>query len=351
MDLSPHGARAEAARMADAIPFLAVDAVQAAKSGHPGMPMGMADVTTVLFIDFIKINLADPHWPDRDQFVLPAGHGSILHNAVNHLLGYADMTIDQLPNFRQLGSIATGYPEYGVAMGLKTTSGPLGQGLAKAVSMALSERLLAARFGEQLLDHKTWVVAGDGCLHEGISHEAIDLARHLGHSKLTFFWDNNGISIDGDIGLASSIDLMARFTAEGWYVTTTDGHDADAIRHAITQALASDQPALIACRTTIGFGAPNLVGTAKTHGAALGDAEIAATRDALNWPYAPFVIPDDIRATRSLAATRSVPDHEAWLARLADSSQKGAFVAAQDGENNGMVAALTGMALHRGLIP
>ena len=327
-----HAGRTDTALMADAIRFLAVDAVQAAKSGHPGMPMGMADVATVLFNEFIKINPADPHWPDRDRFVLSAGHGSMLHYAVNHLLGYEDMTIDQLRNFRQLGSIAAGHPEHGVAMGVETTTGPLGQGLANAVGMALAERLLGARFGEHLVDHNTWVIAGDGCLQEGISHEAIDLAGHLGLSKLTVFWDDNGISIDGDVGLASSMDQMARFTAAGWHVTAIDGHDANAIRQAVAQALASDQPALIACRTTIGFGAPNLAGTAKTHGAPLGDAEIAATRDALDWPHAPFVIPDDIRATWSLAATRSVPDYEAWLTRLAEASQKDAFLAAQDGK-------------------
>lgn len=332
MDSAQHGARTETALMADAIRFLAIDAVQAANSGHPGMPMGMADVATVLFNEFIKINPADPHWPDRDRFVLSAGHGSMLHYAVNHLVGYEDMTIDQLRNFRQLGSIAAGHPEHGVAMGVETTTGPLGQGLASAVGMALAERLLAARFGDSLVDHKTWVIAGDGCLQEGISHEAIDLAGHLKLSRLTVFWDDNGISIDGDVGLASSMDQVARFTAAGWHVIAIDGHDADAIRNATRQALDSDRPTMIACRTTIGFGAPNLGGTAKTHGAPLGEAEIAATREALDWPHAPFVIPDEIRRKWAAAATRSLAAYGDWQSRLAASSDREAFNAAQDGQ-------------------
>ena len=221
------------ARMANAIRFLAIDAVQAAKSGHPGMPMGMADVATVLFSEFIKINPRDPQWPDRDRFVLSAGHGSMLHYAVNHLMTYEDMTIDQLRNFRQLGSITAGHPEHGVAQGIETTTGPLGQGLATAVGMALAERLLSSRFGETLVDHDTWVIAGDGCLQEGMGHEAIDLAGHLCLSCLTLFWDDNGISIDGDVGLASSMNQIERFKAAGWHTIAIDGHDADAIRNAI----------------------------------------------------------------------------------------------------------------------
>ena len=320
------------ARMANAIRFLAIDAVQAAKSGHPGMPMGMADVATVLFSEFIKINPRDPQWPDRDRFVLSAGHGSMLHYAVNHLMTYEDMTIDQLRNFRQLGSITAGHPEHGVAQGIETTTGPLGQGLATAVGMALAERLLSSRFGETLVDHDTWVIAGDGCLQEGISHEAIDLAGHLGLSRLTLFWDDNGISIDGDVGLASSMNQIERFKAAGWHTIAIDGHDADAIRNAIMQAKASDRPTMIACRTTIGFGAPNLAGTAKTHGAPLGDEEIAATRDALDWPHDPFVIPDDIRQTWSQAAFRSIPAYDAWQSRLAGSPQSDVFLAAQKGD-------------------
>lgn len=319
-------------RMADTIRVLSMDAVQAAKSGHPGMPMGMADVATVLFSEFIKINPQDPSWPDRDRFVLSAGHGSMLHYALNHLLGYQDMTIDQIRNFRQLGSIAAGHPEYGVASGIETTTGPLGQGLATSAGMALAERLAAAKFGDNLVDHRTWVIAGDGCLQEGISHEAIDLVGHLGLSKITLFWDDNNISIDGEVSLATSMDQIARFKAAGWHTQQIDGHDPDAIRGAIVAAMNSDKPSMIACKTTIGYGAPNLGGTAKTHGAPLGDAEIAATREALGWQDEAFVVPQDLRDHWAGAGSRSINDYQSWQDRLAASPHREKFEAAIAGK-------------------
>lgn len=329
-------------RMADTIRVLSMDAVQAAKSGHPGMPMGMADVATVLFSEFIKINPQDPSWPDRDRFVLSAGHGSMLHYALNHLLGYQDMTIDQIRNFRQLGSIAAGHPEYGVASGIETTTGPLGQGLATSAGMALAERLAAAKFGDDLVDHRTWVIAGDGCLQEGISHEAIDLVGHLGLSKITLFWDDNNISIDGEVSLATSMDQIARFKAAGWHTQQIDGHDPDAIRGAIVAAMNSDKPSMIACKTTIGYGAPNLGGTAKTHGAPLGDAEIAATREALGWQDEAFVVPQDLRDHWAGAGSRSINDYQSWQDRLAASPHREKFEAAIAGKiEAGVTDALT----------
>ncbi|MAJ36261.1 MAG: transketolase [Candidatus Puniceispirillum sp. TMED52] len=317
--------------MANAIRFLSMDAVQAAKSGHPGMPMGMADVATVLFSQFIKINPADPAWPDRDRFVLSAGHGSMLHYSLNHLLGYADMTIDQLRQFRQIGSITAGHPEYGLASGIETTTGPLGQGLATSVGMALAERLMSARFGVSLVDHRTWVIAGDGCLQEGISHEAIDLAGHLRLGRLTVFWDDNSISIDGGTELSTSTNQLARFRAAGWHVQAVDGHDPDAIAKATEKALANSRPSLIACKTTIGFGAPTLAGSSKTHGAPLGDEEIAGARKALGWPHAPFVVPDDVRADWKQAAERSLDVYQEWQSRYAQSRKARRFNEAIEG--------------------
>ena len=317
--------------MANAIRFLSMDAVQAAKSGHPGMPMGMADVATVLFSQFIKINPADPAWPDRDRFVLSAGHGSMLHYSLNHLLGYADMTIDQLRQFRQIGSITAGHPEYGLASGIETTTGPLGQGLATSVGMALAERLMSARFGVSLVDHRTWVIAGDGCLQEGISHEAIDLAGHLRLGRLTVFWDDNSISIDGGTELSTSTNQLARFRAAGWHVQAVDGHDPDAIAKATEKALANSRPSLIACKTTIGFGAPTLAGSSKTHGAPLGDEEIAGARKALGWPHAPFVVPDDVRADWKQAAERSLDVYQEWQSRYAQSRTARRFNEAIEG--------------------
>ena len=319
-------------KMADAIRVLAMDAVESAKSGHPGMPMGMADVATVLFSEFIKLNPQDPNWPDRDRFVLSAGHGSMLHYAVNHLLGYSDMTMEQIKQFRKLGSITAGHPEYGVAMGIETTTGPLGQGLATAVGMALAERIMAARFGAGIVDHRTWVIAGDGCLQEGISHEAIDLAGHLKLGRLTVLWDDNAISIDGATDLSTSINQLARFRASGWHVQSVDGHDCQAIREAVNAAIKSRKPSLIACKTTIGFGAPNLGGTAKTHGAPLGADEIAATRKALDWPHEAFVIPDEIASAWAKVGARSQNAYDDWQVRLQASAKRKRFEAALDGE-------------------
>ena len=319
-------------KMADAIRVLAMDAVESAKSGHPGMPMGMADVATVLFSEFIKLNPQDPNWPDRDRFVLSAGHGSMLHYAVNHLLGYSDMTMEQIKQFRKLGSITAGHPEYGVAMGIETTTGPLGQGLATAVGMALAERIMAARFGAGTVDHRTWVIAGDGCLQEGISHEAIDLAGHLKLGRLTVLWDDNAISIDGATDLSTSINQLARFRASGWHVQSVDGHDCQAIREAVNAAIKSRKPSLIACKTTIGFGAPNLGGTAKTHGAPLGADEIAATRKALDWPHEAFVIPDEITSAWAKVGARSQNAYDDWQVRLQASAKRKRFEAALDGE-------------------
>lgn len=263
--------------MANAIRFLAIDAVEQAKSGHPGMPMGMADVATVLFTDFLKFDPADPAWPDRDRFVLSAGHGSMLLYALLYLTGYESMTLDQLKAFRQWGSQTPGHPEYGHTPGVETTTGPLGQGIATAVGMALAERLMNARFGDDLVDHYTYVIAGDGCLMEGLSHEAISLAGHLRLNRLIVLFDDNRISIDGATSLSCSDDQAARFAASGWNVCRLDGHDPQAITAAIRQARASDRPSLIACRTVIGFGAPNRQGSEKVHGAPLGTDEAAKT--------------------------------------------------------------------------
>ena len=319
-------------KMADAIRFLAVDAVQAAKSGHPGMPMGMADVATVLFSDFIKVNPADPSWPDRDRFILSAGHGSMLHYALNHLMGYDDMTMDQLRNFRQMGAITAGHPEYGMAKGIETTTGPLGQGIATSVGFALAERMMAAKFGANLVDHRTWVIAGDGCLQEGISHEAIDLAGHLKLGRLNVLWDDNSISIDGATGLSTSMNQIQRFRAAGWHVQSVDGHDHDAIREALAAAAANRKPSLVACKTTIGFGAPTLAGTAKTHGAPLGDEEIAGMRKALGWTAEPFTIPQDIQDAWAETGKRSLAAYDDWQDRLENSPKKKRFDAAISGE-------------------
>ena len=267
--------------MANAIRALAMDAVQRANSGHPGMPMGMADAATVLFSRFLKFDPADPAWPDRDRFVLSAGHGSMLLYALLYLTGYEDMTLEELKNFRQLGSRTAGHPEFGHAAGIETTTGPLGQGLGNAVGMALAERLLNARFGDDLVDHYTYVIAGDGCLMEGISHEAISLAGHLQLAKLIVLFDDNSISIDGATNLACSDDQLKRFEASGWETTRVDGHDPDAVAAAISAARETGRPSLIACKTTIGFGAPNKQGTAATHGAPLGERHADAVRQTL----------------------------------------------------------------------
>ncbi len=278
--------------MANAIRALAMDAVEKAKSGHPGLPMGMADVATVLFSRFLKFDAADPAWPDRDRFVLSAGHGSMLLYSLLYLLGYEQMTIDEIKRFRQLGSHTPGHPEHGP--GIETTTGPLGQGLANAVGMAIAERHLAAEFGDKLVDHRTYVLASDGDLMEGISHEAISLAGHLKLHKLIVLYDDNHISIDGPTALAESTDQVKRFEAAGWAAVRIDGHDPEAIAKAIENAQKNERPSLIACRTIIGFGAPTKAGTEKTHGSPLGAEEIKGAREKLHWPYPPFEIPAEI---------------------------------------------------------
>ncbi|MYG51691.1 MAG: transketolase [Rhodospirillaceae bacterium] len=320
-------------RMANAIRALAMDAVQAAKSGHPGMPMGMADAATVLFAQFLKFDPQRPDWPDRDRFVLSAGHGSMLLYALLHLTGYPDMTMEELRNFRQLHSRTAGHPEYGAAPGIETTTGPLGQGLANAVGMALAERMMNARFGDDLVDHRTWAVAGDGCLMEGISQEAITLAGHLGLGRLIVLFDDNEISIDGPTALATSDDQARRFEACGWHVQQVDGHDPAALAAAMQAACDSDRPSMIACRTVIGYGAPTKAGTAATHGAPLGEEEIAGTREGLDWRHPPFEIPADVAEAWRTAGARSAADADAWEARLAaaDAGVRAAFRRVADG--------------------
>ncbi|WP_052637343.1 transketolase [Pseudorhizobium banfieldiae] len=311
---------ASEAAMANAIRFLAMDAVQKANSGHPGMPMGMADAVTVLFHRFLNIDPSRPDWPDRDRFVLSAGHGSMLLYAVHHLLGFADMPIEELQAFRQLGSRTAGHPEYGHALGIETTTGPLGQGISTAVGMALAEEMVAARFGRSLCDHYTYVVAGDGCLQEGISHEAIDLAGHLKLGKLIVLWDDNEISIDGATSLSTSMNQLERFRAAGWDAEAVDGHDCEAVAAAIAKARLSDMPSLIACRTRIGKGAATMEGSHKTHGAALGDKEIAATREKLGWHHPPFFVPGDIKSAWEGIAARGRAKRAEWEGRLAAAS-------------------------------
>jgi transketolase len=303
------------AEMANAIRFLAIDAVEKAKSGHPGMPMGMADVATVLFSRFLKFDAADPSWPDRDRFVLSAGHGSMLLYALLYLTGYDGMTLDQLKAFRQWGSKTPGHPEYGHTPGVETTTGPLGQGIATAVGMALAERLMNARFGDDLADHFTYVIAGDGCLMEGISHEAISLAGHLRLNRLIVLFDDNQISIDGATSLSCSDDQLARFRASGWSASRIDGHDPQAIAAAIETARRGDRPSLIACRTVIGYGAPTRQGTEKAHGAPLGAEEAAKTRQALDWPHGPFEVPSAVIARwREIGAHGRVA-RRTWIER------------------------------------
>ena len=303
--------------LANAIRALAMDAVQQANSGHPGMPMGTADIATVLFTRFLKIDPRAPEWPDRDRFVLSAGHGSMLLYAVNYLLGYEDMTIEQIRNFRQLGSITAGHPEYGHAAGVETTTGPLGQGIATAVGMALAERLLAARFGDKIVDHHTYVLASDGDLMEGISHEAIGLAGHLKLSKLIVLYDDNGITIDGALSLSESGDALNRFEAAGWNAVRIDGHNPDEIASAIEKAQKSDRPTLIACRTVIGYGSPNKQGKSSSHGSPLGADEIALARKELHWEAETFAIPSETLDAWRIAGLRNVKTRKAWEERLA----------------------------------
>jgi transketolase len=319
--------------LANAIRALAMDAVQAANSGHPGMPMGMADVATVLFGRFLKFDPSDPAWPDRDRFVLSAGHGSMLLYALLHLTGYADMTLEQLKNFRQLGSKTAGHPEHGHAAGIETTTGPLGQGLANAVGMALAERQLRARFGRELVDHRTYVIASDGDLMEGISHEACSLAGHQRLNRLTVLYDDNHISIDGSTSLAFSDDTVQRFAAYGWHSVAIDGLDPAQVEQALRAAQDSDRPSLIACRTVIAYGAPTKAGTASAHGSPLGAEEIAAARERLGWPYPAFEVPAPILEAWRAIGRRGAGERAAWQARLqaCDPARKADFEGALAG--------------------
>ncbi|HCL63684.1 MAG TPA: transketolase [Rhizobium sp.] len=307
-------------RMANAIRFLAMDAVEKANSGHPGMPMGCADVATVLFTRFLNFDPKNPLWPDRDRFVLSAGHGSMLLYALLYLTGYEDMTIEDIKQFRQMGAKTAGHPEYGHASGIETTTGPLGQGIANAVGMAIAEKKLANEFGSDLMNHYTYALAGDGCLMEGISQEAISLAGHLKLNKLIVLWDDNGISIDGAISLSDSTDQHARFRASGWNTLAVDGHDPEAIASAIETARNSDKPTMIACKTVIGFGSPNKAGTHKVHGSPLGADEIAATRKALGWAEEAFSVPADVLDAWRIAGLRSTKTCKDWEDRLAASN-------------------------------
>jgi transketolase len=322
----------EPQHLANAIRALAMDAVQAANSGHPGMPMGMADVATVLFTQFLKFDAQAPKWPDRDRFILSAGHGSMLAYATLYLTGYARPTMDDIRQFRQLHSPCAGHPENTELDGVECTTGPLGQGLAMAVGFAMAERHLNGVFGDDLVDHRTWVVAGDGCLMEGINHEAIGLAGHLGLGRLIVLWDDNKITIDGAVDLSSSEDVKARYAATGWHVESCDGHDAPDIARAINAAIADNRPSLIACRTIIGKGAPNKQGTSATHGSALGAEEVSAARTALGWSAEPFVIPEDILGAWRASGGRGAAVREAWEARLVASSHAAEFTRRMKGE-------------------
>ena len=319
--------------MANAIRALAMDAVEQAKSGHPGMPMGMADVATVLVTRFLKFDPSEARWPDRDRLVLSAGHGSMLLYALLYLTGYEDMTIEEIERFRQLSSRTPGHPEHGHARGVETTSGPLGQGLANAVGMALAERLAAAHFGPELVDHDTYVIASDGDLMEGVSHEAISLAGHLGLSKLIVLYDDNRVSIDGPTELTVSDDQPARFRAAGWDVQAIDGHDPARIHEAIVRARTAAAPSLIACRTTIAYGAPTKAGTAAAHGAPLGPDDVAGARERLGWPYAPFVVPDEVLAAWRAVGARGADAYRGWRARLGklDEATRAEFERVQEG--------------------
>jgi transketolase len=308
--------RVDHSRMANAIRALAMDAVEKAKSGHPGLPMGAADVATVLFTQFLKFDAADPRWPDRDRFILSAGHGSMLLYALLYLTGNEDVTLDQIKNFRQLNSKTPGHPENFITSGIETTTGPLGQGVASSVGTALAERLLAAEFGEDIVDHYTYVLCSDGDLMEGVSHEALALAGHLKLSKLIFLYDDNGITIDGPISLTDNVDQVARFKAHGWNAVQIDGHDQKAIAAAIKQAQSSDRPSMIACKTTIGFGAPHKAGTSKAHGEPLGAEELAATKKALDWNYGPFEVPDDVLQAWRNVGKQGASAHAEWRSRF-----------------------------------
>ena len=308
-------------QMANAIRFLSADAIEKSKSGHPGMPLGMADVATVLFSRFIKLAPEAPHWFDRDRFVLSAGHGSMLLYSLLYLLGYKDISLEDIKNFRQLGAKTAGHPEYGHLDGIDMTTGPLGQGISSAVGMAIAERFVAARFGDDLCSHYTYVINGDGCLMEGISEEAISLAGHLGLNKLIVFWDNNNITIDGSVDSASSTDQIARFKAHKWNTIEIDGHNHHQIAKAIEKAQKSDKPTLIACKTKIGFGAPTKQGTSKCHGAPLGADELAKMRQNLGWDYPAFEIPAEILQAWRAAGRRHAETYKSWVARAKEAGK------------------------------
>ena len=317
--------------MANAIRALSMDAVQAANSGHPGMPMGMADAATILFTEYLKFDPQDPKWHDRDRFVLSAGHGSMLIYSLLYLTGYASPTLEDIRNFRQLGSVCAGHPENFLVPGIEATTGPLGQGFAMAVGMAVAERHLNAQFGDDLVDHHTWVIAGDGCLMEGINHEAVGLAGHLQLGRLNVLWDNNKITIDGSTDLSTSEDIPGRYRASGWHVVSCDGHDFDSIRRALDEAVADPRPSLIDCRTIIGWGAPNKQGTSATHGSALGTDEVAAARKHLVWDSEPFDLPEPIFNAWREAGARHVRTHEQWRAKLAAHPERDEFVRRMEG--------------------
>ncbi|HEY6661368.1 MAG TPA: transketolase [Sphingomicrobium sp.] len=319
-------------RLANAIRALAMDAVEAANSGHPGMPMGMADAATALFTKHLKFDAADPHWPDRDRFVLSAGHGSMLIYALLYLTGYARPTLDDIKRFRQLGSPTAGHPENFELPGVEVTTGPLGQGLAMAVGMAVAERHLNAVYGDDLVDHRTYVIAGDGDLMEGVNHEAVGLAGHLKLGRLIVLWDDNNITIDGSTDLARNEDVVARFQAAKWHTIECDGLDGGKVSKALEKAIADERPSLIRCKTIIGFGAPNKQGTAATHGAALGAEEVAAARIELNWDLPAFEVPDDILTAWRTAGKRGSVDRAQWADRLNRSGRKDEFLARLNGK-------------------
>src|SRR5438874_1751136 len=330
----PPPANPKLRRMANALRALAMDAVEQAKSGHPGMPMGMADIATVLFTQFLRFDPKAPDWPDRDRFILSNGHGSMLLYGLLHLTGYPDMTMHEIRHFRQLGSRTAGHPERGLATGIEVTTGPLGQGLGNSVGMALAERLLAAQFGDELVDHRTYVFCGDGCLMEGISHEALSLAGNLKLNKLILFWDDNSISIDGPTSLSVADDQIERFKAHGWEAERIDGLDHDQIAAAIQRAHTHDRPSLIACRTIIAYGAPTKAGTAGAHGSPLGADEIKGAKERLGWEFGPFIVPDDIRGQWREAGSRGASVRQAWEERLAGTvpDKRAEFLRRQKGE-------------------
>jgi len=324
--------QAKTRRLANALRALSMDAVENAKSGHPGLPLGMADAATVLFSQFLKFDPKDPHWPDRDRFVLSAGHGSMLLYSLLYLTGYPGISIDNIKHFRKVDSPCAGHPEYGMMPGIETTTGPLGQGMAHAVGMALAERILNARYGDALVNHRTYVIASDGDLMEGVSHEAISLAGHLKLSHLIVLYDDNGISIDGSTSVSDSTDTIERFQAAGWNTISVDGHDAADVARGLAWAQTSDKPALLACKTIIGFGFPTRAGTQKAHSDAPGAEEIAGARKILNWPYDPFVIPEDVAAEWRAIGANGAGARAAWTKRKSESPLAGAFDAAMAGE-------------------